>query len=59
MNVGDIVRIGKGKVLWRIEEFDEFLSSGVAYAVLAALDGYATASATLDRLTVVTRAGAA
>ena len=57
--VGDIVRIGKGKVLWTIEEFDEFLSSGVAYAVLRPVDGYGTASATLDRLTVVTKAGAA
>jgi hypothetical protein len=56
VNVGDVVRIGKGKVLWTIEEFDEFLGSGVAYAVLRAVDGYATGSATLDRLTVVTKA---
>jgi hypothetical protein len=59
LKVGDTVHIGKGKVLWTIEEFDEFLSSGVVYAVLRPLDGYGTASATLDRLTVVTKAGVA
>jgi len=58
IEVGDTVRIGKGKVLWAVESFGRF-NRDVPYAVLRPLDGYGTSSATLDRLTVVTKAGAA
>jgi len=54
----DVVRIGKGKVLWRVEGFDVF-ADGKSYVLLRCLTGYSNTSVTPDRLTVVTKAGAA
>ena len=54
----DTVRIGKGKTLWRVEGFDVF-RDGKSYVLLHAVTGYANISVTPDRVTVVTKAGAA
>lgn len=53
IQVGDTVRIGKGKVLWTVRDF--WSRAGVDYANLWGGGGYSTASATLDRLTVVSK----
>ena len=60
MNVGDVVRIGNGKRLWRVQSFWTAKATGVTYAALGPTDtiGYSTTSAILDRLTVVTKADA-
>lgn len=60
IEVGDIVRIGKGKRLWRVQSFWTAKATGVTYAALGPLDstGYTTTSADLFRLTVVTKADA-
>lgn len=67
----DTVRIGKGKVLWTVMSFGRFgvgadddpdprVVRGAPYAVLRRLpDGFTNVSSTFDRLTVVTKAGAA
>jgi hypothetical protein len=55
IQVGDVVRIGKGKVLWRVEGFDVF-ADGRSYVLLRCLTGYANTSVTPDRVTVVTKA---
>lgn len=51
--VGDVVRVGKGRKLWRVESLwpgdDETL------ARLEPLDGYSHTSAELTRLTIVAR----
>ena len=54
----DTVRVGNGKVLWRVEGFDVF-ADGKSYVLLRCLTGYSNTSVTPDRLTVVTKAGAA
>ena len=68
LEVGDVVRIGKGKALWTVKSFGRFgagadddpdprVVRGAPYAVLQRCpDGYTSVSATLDRLTVVTKA---
>jgi hypothetical protein len=53
--VGDLVRVGRGKVEWTIKAFGIWPTSGEPYADLAAVEGYANTTATLDRLTLVTR----
>jgi len=53
----DTVRIGKGKMLWRVEGFDVF-RDGKSYVLLRCLTGYSNTSVTPDRLTVVTKADA-
>jgi len=59
IQVGDIVRIGKGKTEYTVTGFAEFKNStGQVYATLQPLVGYTNASATPDRLTVVTKAAA-
>jgi len=58
IEVGDVVRIGKGKRLWRVEGFGTYgVYSRQKYVALEPLDGYTKASADPDRLTVVTKAG--
>jgi hypothetical protein len=59
IEVGDVVRIGKGKVLWTVRAFWNEPVIGVRYADLIGVGGYSGTSAALDRLTVVTRAGVA
>ena len=54
--VGDVVRIGKGKVLWTVLSFWTAPSSGVRFADLYGGGGYSGTSVTPDRLTIVTKA---
>ena len=49
--VGDIVKVGKGKKLWRVD----YLWPNQPIASLIPLDGYSRTSAHLTRLTVVDR----
>lgn len=49
LNLGAIVRIGKGKKLYRITDLATW-QDGKPYAVLEKLEGYGTMSAGLDRL---------
>jgi len=59
IEVGDVVRIGKGKTEYTVTGFAEFKSiTGKAYVTLHPLVGYTSASAAPERLTVVTKAGA-
>jgi len=60
IRVGDVVRIGKGKRLWRVQSFWTAPATGVTYAALGPADsvGYSTTSASPDRLTIVTKAAA-
>jgi len=57
IEVGDVVRIGKGKRLWRVQSFWTAKPTGVTYAALGPTDtvGYSTTSANPDRLTIVTK----
>jgi len=55
IEVGDTVRIGKGKTLWIVEGFGVYVAGG-SYVLLRALTGYANVSVTPDRVTVVTKA---
>ena len=56
IEVGDVVRIGKGKTLWTVRTFWTAPSTGVRYADLFGGGGYSGTSVTPDRLTVVTKA---
>lgn len=56
IRVGDIVRIGNGKVLWTVRKFWTAPSTGVRYADLHGGGGYSGTSVTPDRLTVVAKA---
>jgi hypothetical protein len=56
IEVGDIVRIGKGKTLWTVRGFWTQPCTGVRYADLFGGGGYSGTSVTPDRLTVVTKA---
>lgn len=62
IQVGDTVRIGKGKVLWRVQSFwwRRSLAGDTQYAALGPRDttGYSTTSVRPYRLTVITKAGA-
>ena len=60
VQVGDIVRVGKGKRLWRVQSFWTAPANGVTYAALGPTDtvGYSTTSANPDRLTIVTKGSA-
>ena len=58
IQVGDIVRVGKGKTLWRVHKFWTHAPTGTRFAALRGGGGYSTTSASPDRLTVVTKAGA-
>lgn len=49
LGLDEIVRIGKGKKLYRITGIDA-RNDGTRYAVLEPVEGYTTASADLDRL---------
>lgn len=51
--VGDVVRVGKGKKLWRVDGF--WGADFRPMADLAPLDGYSRSSAELERLTLVDR----
>ena len=58
LEVGDIVRVGKGARLWRVQSFWTAQATGVTYASLGPTDtvGYSTTSAHPDQLTIVTKA---
>jgi hypothetical protein len=58
IEVGDSVRIGKGKTLWTVLGFWTG-HDGIRYASLFGGGGYSGTSADPDRLTIVTKAGAA
>lgn len=51
--VDDLVQIGKGKALYRIESFHQYTPRGPAFAILAPVSGYTTASAQVDRLRLI------
>lgn len=59
--VGDIVRIGRGDRLWRVQSFWTSQATQIQYAALGPVDsiGYSTTSANPARLVVVTKAEAA
>ena len=48
--VGDLVTIGRGKVVWRVESFGRFTEDGMTFASLAAVEGYANTTAPAGRL---------
>lgn len=54
--VGDTVRIGKGRKLWRVESFWPGHPEGTTLARLEPVDGYTATSVETGRLTVVQRA---
>lgn len=56
--VGDTVRIGKGRKLWRIESFWPGHPAGTKLARLVPLEGYTATSADLERLVIIERAQA-
>ena len=55
IQIGDVVRKGKGKVLWVVVGFGTF-TGDVPYAELRPVEGYTGASATLDKLALVSKA---
>ena len=54
VQVGDTVRVGKGKTIWLVEGFIWF-NNGKRYAALCSTTGYANSTATPDRLTIITK----
>lgn len=55
IKAGDIVTRGKSRKLWRVTEIHDMGGGGTLFAWLQPLEGYTSASATLDRLTLVER----
>jgi hypothetical protein len=51
--IGDLVRVGNGKTVWRIASF--WLAGTTTLAELVATTGYARTSSVPDRLTIVER----
>lgn len=59
IQLGDIVRVGKGKKTWRVESFWDGYAPGETLARLAPTDGYTHTSAKVGRLVLVERPGEA
>lgn len=55
VQVGDVVRIGKGKTLWRVESFWTGYEPDRPLARLAPLTGYTHTSCEVDHLTLIDR----